>query len=183
MIEVRRARSDDAQTLARLGAETFTTTFGHLYKPEDLSAFLAKSHSFAAYQTLLADSACAAWIAENSTGMAMGYCVAGPCTLPVPDPKPQSGELSRLYLRPEAQGLRLGSQMLDIALAWLTSRYKHVYLSVYAENVRAQRLYESRGFGKICEYFYMVGAHADPEWIMELASARAAVAPQQGAGR
>ncbi|MEM9766014.1 MAG: GNAT family N-acetyltransferase, partial [Pseudomonadota bacterium] len=40
---LRRATVDDAETIAQLGADTFTETFGHIYKPEDLAAFLEKS--------------------------------------------------------------------------------------------------------------------------------------------
>lgn len=167
MISIRRAKPGDADTLARLGAATFTETFGHLYKEEDLAAFLEKSHSRAAYEAILADPAAAAWLAVTDAGEAAGYAVAGPCSLPVPDMPENSGELARLYLLKEHQGGGLGARMAETALAWLNAHFEHVYLSVYAENVRAQRLYRRLGFVKIHDYFYMVGDHADPEWIME----------------
>jgi ribosomal protein S18 acetylase RimI-like enzyme len=164
---VRRARPDESEALSRLAIDTFVATFGHLYKEEDLSAFLKKNHAPEVYAKLLADPAYAIWAAEDGEGAA-AYCVAGPCDLPVPDMPENSGELARLYLRERAKGTGLAQEMLDIALAWLKARYAHIYLSVYKDNIRAQRLYEKRGFVKIHDYFYMVGNHADPEWIMEL---------------
>ena len=38
---IRRATPADAEALSRIGAETFTETFSHLYPPEDLAAFLS----------------------------------------------------------------------------------------------------------------------------------------------
>lgn len=164
---VRSARPVDAAALSRLAIDTFVATFGHLYKEEDLEAFLKKNHAPEVYAKLLADPAYGIWVAGRESAL-LAYCVAGPCDLPVPDMPPNSGELARLYLREEAKGSGLAQEMLDLALDWLKARYEHIYLSVYYENFRAQRLYASRGFVKIHDYFYMVGNHADPEWIMEL---------------
>lgn len=174
---IRRAAPDDARALAALGAETFVATFGHLYTEADLRAFLAKSHSVTLYECLLADPAYAIWLAEEG-GVAVGYAVAGPCTLPVPGlaegAAPHAGELARLYLRSSHQGRGLGRELLAVALDWLEGRYGAIYLSVYAHNVGAQRLYARHGFTKLCEYEYMVGEHADPEWIMQRVSRGAA---------
>lgn len=164
---IRRARADEAKALSALGAATFEATFGHLYSRENLESFLAKNHSTAAYRRLLADPRSAVWIAE-SDGARVGYAVAGPCTLPVPDMPANSGELARLYLLKDAQGTGLGARLLETALGFLRAGFGRIYLSVYRDNVTAQRLYERNGFVKIHDYFYMVGDHADPEWIMEL---------------
>ncbi len=167
-ITVRKAVEDDAAMLTALGAETFTATFGHLYSRENLEKFLRKGHSVDIYQRLARDPACALWIAEDAGGAAVGYAAAGPCTLPVPDLPEKSGELAKLYLLKEAQGAGLGPRLLEAALDFLKGRFAHIYLSVYRDNKVAQRLYQRYGFVKIHDYFYMVGDHADPEWIMEL---------------
>lgn len=166
MSTIRRATPADAPALSAVGRETFADTFGHLYRAEDLAAFLDKSHSVAVYERLLADPSYGLWLAEGCEGLTPGYCVAGPCALPVPDMPPGSGELARLYLRKSAQGSGLGSRLLEEALDWLDAHFEHVYLSVYSENFGAQRLYARYGFVKVWDYFYMVGDHADPEWIM-----------------
>ncbi len=167
-VEIRLALEEDAQTLAALGAETFVATFGHLYGEKDLNAFLAKNHTAGVYEALLRDPDYGLWISETPQGEAIGYAVAGPCSLPVPDLPVKSGELARLYLKKGVQGGGIGARLLEPALEFLRDRFDHVYLSVYAENAVAQRLYQRFGFVKIHDYFYMVGDHADPEWIMEL---------------
>lgn len=167
-IEIRVALPEDAEVLSALGRETFVATFGHLYEKRNLDAFLAKNHSRETYAGVLSDPEYGVWIAETADGEAIGYAVAGPCSLPVPDMPAHSGELARLYLKKGVQGGGIGGRLLSVALEFLNDRFEHVYLSVYAENFVAQKLYERFGFRKIHDYFYMVGDHADPEWIMEL---------------
>ena len=55
---------------------------------------------------------------------------------------------------------------MDIAISWLDARFDHLYVGVYSENFRAQELYRRYGFEKVGEYRFMVGNHADLEWIM-----------------
>jgi len=171
-IAIRRAGAADAATLAELGAETFVETFGHHYRRADIDAFLRERHALALYHRLLANPAYALWLAEDGE-TSVGYAVAGPSTLPVPDLREDeregAGELARLYVRRSHQGRRLGSRLLALALPWLRERHRPIFLSVYAGNVGAQRLYARHGFVKRCDYTYMVGEHPDPEWIMEWA--------------
>lgn len=164
---IRAARPDEAELAARLGRETFTETFGHLYDPKDLNAFLEDKHTPETYARLIADPNACVWIAEEAGAVAVGYVSAGPCDLPVPDLPENSGELQRLYIRKGFQGSGLGGRMLTTALDWLGQRFDHIYLSVYAENFGAQRLYARHGFEKIHQYHYMVGSHPDDEWIMK----------------
>ncbi len=163
---IRRAAPEDAETLSGLGVRTFVDTFGDLYKPKDLSVFLRSKHSVEKYLAFLNDPHTAVWIAERGE-TPVGYSVAGPCDLPVPDMPAKAGELIRVYIVKEAQGAGLGKRLVEETLAWLSERHEPLYLSVWSENFRAQALYAKLGFKKIQDYFFMVGEQADAEWIME----------------
>lgn len=169
---IRPARRDDAETLAKIGRETFIETFGHLYSKQNLAAFLDKNHTPAVYRAMAGEPDVGMWLAQSGAEEAAGYAVACPCSLPVPDLPPNSGELARLYLAAGVQGTGLGARLLETALEFLRMRFERIFLSVYSENLKAQRFYKRYGFVKIHDYFYMVGDHADPEWIMELKSNR-----------
>jgi hypothetical protein len=52
---IRRALPADAAALAAIGRATFTETFGHLYPPQDLAAFLKADHTEARTASDLAD--------------------------------------------------------------------------------------------------------------------------------
>lgn len=171
-VTIRRAQLGDAQALATIGAVTFTDTFGHLYSRENLQAFLDTYHSVEYYQRFLEDETNVAWLALCAEGSVIGYCMAGPCGLPVPDMPANSGELCRLYLEQNHRRAGLGRAFMDLALGWLEARFEHLYVGVYSENEPAQKLYKTYGFEKVADYFFMVGDYADPEWIMKRNSAK-----------
>ena len=162
---LRRATPADAAALAELGAATFTESFGHLYVPGDLRAFLAENHSRAAYDRVLADPSCALWLAEEG-GRAIGYVQAGSCRLPHAEVRPQDGEIKRLYMRSGTQGQGVGRQLMDLAMAWLLrDGPRSLWLSVWSENFGAQRFYARYGFDFMGEYHFVVGQQRDREFM------------------
>lgn len=160
---IRRATSADAQALSAIGKATFTETFGHLYPPEDLSAFLETAYGLDRTRADLADPAKAAWLVEKD-GEAVGYALAGPCELPHEEVTPQCGELKRLYLLKAHQGGGVGSRLLQATLDWLGDR--RVWIGVWSQNFGAQRLYERLGFSRVGEYEFPVGRVRDHEFIL-----------------
>jgi ribosomal protein S18 acetylase RimI-like enzyme len=167
---IRRATVADAAALARIGAETFTITFGHLYPPEDLAAFLADSHSQASYAKLLADPHYGLWLLEGERrkdgDRAIGFAVAGPCGLPHPDVVATDGELKRLYLLPEVQNGGWGARLFADAVDWLQQEGRaRIWISVWSENFGAQRFYARHGFAKVAEYEFPVGRQRDIEFM------------------
>jgi GNAT superfamily N-acetyltransferase len=165
-MRIRRAAAGDADVLAALGAQTFVESFGHLYSPQDLQAFLDESHAPAAYARLLADPAYALWLAEDDDGRAVGYALAGPSGLPHADVQPGDGELKRLYMVAGAQGGGMGARLFEAALAWLErDGPRQLWISVWSENHGAQRFYGRYGFEKAGEYEFIVGQQRDHEFI------------------
>ena len=61
---IRRATLADAEALSRIGAETFTETFSHLYPPEDLAAFLEAAYAVEKSRRDLEDPDKAVWLVE-----------------------------------------------------------------------------------------------------------------------
>lgn len=165
---IRRATPPDAPTLAALGAATFTETFGHLYRDADLQAFLAGTHSVAAWNSVLADPARAVWMAGLADGTPIGFIAVGACRLPVENREPTAGEIQQLYVLADYQKLRLGSQLMDLGLEWLQVQGRTpLYIGVWSENFGAQRFYGRYGFRKFGEYGFRVGETVDREFILK----------------
>ena len=167
MITYRDATSADAGTLTALFAETFTATFGHLYTPGNLAAFLATANR-ANWQAELADPSFRVRLAEED-GFAIGYAKLGPPKLPV-TPRGPSAELRQLYVRAAWHGGGVAPTLMDWAIA--TAREggaRDLYLSVFIENARARRFYDKLGFERIGSYAFMVGDHEDEDDVMRLA--------------
>jgi ribosomal protein S18 acetylase RimI-like enzyme len=165
---VRRATSGDAATLAALGASTFTETFGHLYPPEDLQAFLHATHSVDAWTRLLTDPQRAVWLAALADSTPVGFIAVGACKLPVEKRESAAGEIQQLYVLARHHNLRLGSRLMDIGMEWLDAQgMTPVYIGVWSENLGAQRFYGRYGFGKVGEYGFPVGKTVDREFILK----------------
>jgi len=163
---IRRAVPADAEALARIGAQTFVETFGHMYAAEDLRAFLDAAYGLEKTRRDLTDPAKAAWLVE-ADGKVVGHALAGPCDLPHDDVTPACGELKRLYVLKAHHGGGTGSRLLATVLEWLEKDGpRPLWIGVWSENLGAQRLYGRMGFEKVGEYDFPVGETRDREFIL-----------------
>ncbi len=164
-LAIRRATIADAERLSRIGTRTFVDTFGHLYPDADLQAFLRESHAPEVYARYAGDAGYALWLLEDGDD-AVGYALAGPSTLPHPEVRPGDGELKRLYVLASAQNGGWGGRMFEQALDWLERDGPcTLWISVWSENLGAQRFYARHGFEKAGEYDFPVGRVRDREFI------------------
>ncbi|MBJ6980189.1 GNAT family N-acetyltransferase [Luteimonas sp. MC1895] len=163
---IRRATADDAGTLSRLAARTFTETFGHLYPPDDLADFIAEAYAEERQRVILSHPDYAIWLLEDA-GEAVGHAAAGPCGLPHPDVASGDGELKRLYLLAAYQGGGWGGALFDTVMAWLQRNGScGLWIGVWSGNHGAQRFYARRGFDRVGEYLFPVGRTRDLEYIL-----------------
>ncbi|HEX8214879.1 MAG TPA: GNAT family N-acetyltransferase [Allosphingosinicella sp.] len=162
----RNAGPADAAAMAALGRRTFTDTFGHLYKPEDLAVFLL-SHNKEGWARELADPAFAVRVAEAEGGP-VAYAKLGPPSLPF-EPKGHPIELRQFYVLQPWQGAGVATALMDWAIAEAGARgADELYLSVFTDNHRARRFYDRYGFTFVQTYAFMVGSHADEDHILRL---------------
>jgi GNAT superfamily N-acetyltransferase len=166
MIHYRDATPADAPSLAKLGAESFTATFGHLYAPDDLALFL-QNHTPAAWAAELANPAFAVRIAE-AEGEPIGYAKLGPPQLPF-TPSGTPAELRQLYVLGPWHGGGVAAALMDWVIATARSRdADELFLSVFTDNHRARKFYARYGFEPVGTYAFMVGTHADEDIVMRL---------------
>ena len=158
------AAPDDAAEITALARLTFTQTFGAMYDPADLAAFLEAKYQPEIFRADLDDPKQAIFKAVLDQAI-VGYAQAGPCTLPHAEVTPACGELQRLYVRRGLQGSGIGAALLDAALAWLERPGRKLWLGVWSGNFGAQKLYGRRGFVKVGDYKFRVGNAADEELI------------------
>ncbi len=164
---LRTATIDDADRLATIGAETFVETFGHLYRPDDLAAFLT-NHSPENWAGELADPRFHILLAMAGEETA-GYAKLGPPSLPF-TPQGTPIELRQFYIRSGWHGTGLAARMMDAVLGIARATgADELYLSVFVDNHRARRFYERYGFVAVGTYAFMVGTQADEDHVMRLA--------------
>ena len=170
-MSLRPATPADAEALARLATDSFVAAFGHLYRPEDLQAFLDEYRSVARYRADLADPAKRVQLAEvDGAPAAYGLIVLGQSFDERPEPRPARPVfLSQLYCAPGMAGHGLGRALMDWCIAeaqaWGADALQ---LSVFSENFGAQRFYQRYGFEHVADIDFWVGGHRDDEFLYEL---------------
>jgi ribosomal protein S18 acetylase RimI-like enzyme len=166
VISYRDAGPEDAAALADLHRRSFVETFGHLYRPEDLEAFLSRL-SEEGFRGELLDGEHQVRFAE-ADGAPVAFVKLGPITLPARPARPAL-EFRQLYVLRPWQGAGIAQVLTDWALASARRRgAEEVYLSVWAENDRAKAFYRRYGFVYVGPYKFMVGEQADEDEIWKL---------------
>lgn len=168
-MDLRPATLADVPALARLGRESFVAKFGHLYRAEDLDAFLVAVFSDASVREEVADDICVHRLAWDGDRLA-GYCKLRKLANYRDHSDAKNPiELGQLYTDPASTGQGIGARLMDWALAEARERgHDAIQLTVWSENHGAQKFYARYGFAKIADIDFWVGNHRDDEFLYEL---------------
>lgn len=166
-VQFRNATRDDAPALAAFAAAAFVETFGHLYPPADLAAYLEATYRDDIQAEEIGDAQNHCLLAHRGEEL-VGYCMSGPVDMKV-DHTPNDRELYRLYVERGVQGAGVAPALMRGTLAWAKARNAEaLYLSVWESNHRAQHFYRRYGFQHIGEHGFMVGSVRDRDFIWRL---------------
>ncbi len=166
-ISYRDAGAADAEVLAAFAEMTFTETFGHLYPPEDLTAYVGAKYQPHVIASELADPD-TRYVLALRDGAIVGYSKLGLVDMDVD--ATDALELHRLYVDTSVKGVGVAKTLMDDALVWARGKGARVmYLSVWENNERAQAFYKRYGFEHVKEHKFMVGRVADRDFIWRLA--------------
>lgn len=170
MTAPRRATADDAAAISALAEATFVETFGHIYDPADLTAFLAEWNPVPRVRAQIADPQFAIAVEEDAAGAIAGYIKMGPLDfdLPADQPIDDAVELHQLYVGKAAQGTGVAARLTDWGIGWARARASVLYLSVFTENARAQAFYRRYGFYDVGRNAFRVGNHIDEDRFFRL---------------
>ena len=112
-VAYRDAAPEDAAALDRIFDVSFCDAFAHLYRPEDLDAFLS-SVGLSDWEAQLRDSRYAFRLAEDR-GRPVGFLKLGPLKLPV-QPTGRPILLDQLYVLKEHHGAGIAQALMTWAL-------------------------------------------------------------------
>ena len=159
----------DAAALSAMAQASFCDTFAYRdYPPEDLAGFLASAMGPARYAAQIADPAYALRVVRNLSNEIIGFIKMGPNDLPLhgDDQADAVRELHQLYLLPAAKGTGMADFLMNWGLEWARAEgAKWLYLSVYIENIRAQKFYARHGFSEVGKNPFWVGSTCDDDRI------------------
>jgi diamine N-acetyltransferase len=166
----RTPRLDEADALSELGRTTFVDTFGHQYAKADLDHYLEEAYAPQVTLRDLENTKRLYQVAEVD-GVMVAFCKLGfEITLPwTPIAGRPAMELKQLYVRKHYIGTGTAQTLMQWALDEARSRaFDDMILSVYRENLRAQKFYQRYGFAHVGRFDYMVGNHKDDEYLYRL---------------
>ncbi len=170
-IDIRPVGPGMLDTLVLLEQQTYTETFAHNYRPEDLAAFLEQKKSPAVLQRELEQPGSFYYIIYHNA-VAAGFIKlnlnkqpddAAHTLLPLP-----VMELEKIYVLQVFQGYKLGKALIHHAYAVAREHgVKSIWLGVWEHNTRAQRFYQQEGFEHFGEHTFRVGNQDDTDWLMK----------------
>lgn len=164
---IRAASADDVPALADLARRTWADAFAAGLDPADVAAELEATRSERFFADALRTRTIL--VAEEEDGALVGYAQLGGVRLPEVDARPGDQGLQRLYVDRTAQGRGIGRALLAAALAHpRLAGARRVFLTVWEQNERALRLYESVGFERCGTTTFEIGSEVVEDLVLVL---------------
>ncbi|RTE82921.1 hypothetical protein BHE90_002539 [Fusarium euwallaceae] len=167
-ITVRPASVKDAGRIAELGAHVFTMTFGHSVQPHELEAFLEESYTPSAITRDINDHDKDVIVATGANNDILGFAyLTRGSTEPCVQQVEKTVELQRIYVHPLAHGKGVG-RVLERAIENMAREqgFKHIWLGVWEENLRAIKAYEKWGYTQVGDHDFVIGTVVQTDNIM-----------------
>ena len=141
---IRKATVDDAYGIASVHVRSWQVAYrGHM--PDDFLDGLDVEKRMNMWRALTQDSDKIIFIAEDIEGEIVGFSALGPSR--DPDAKPDTAEVSAIYIHPEKWGKGIGRTLLSTSLGEVRKReFDQLTLWVLEANQRARSFYDSFGF-------------------------------------
>lgn len=170
MTAIALAKPEDAEAIAMFANGSFTDTFGHIYDPADLSAFLADWNPPERVRAQIGDAGHDIALVRDDAGAILGYIKMGPVEFDLPPEQPTDDavELHQLYVAEAAKGTGVAAALMEWGIAWARERASILYLTVFTENHRAQAFYRRYGFYDVGRNEFRVGNHIDEDRFFRL---------------
>ncbi|OHF02984.1 acetyltransferase [Colletotrichum orchidophilum] len=165
---LRPASLNDTKAISELGAHVFSLTFGHSVEPHELKTFLDEAYSLEAIQKDLSDPNKDTIVAVDPTGDLLGFAMltrgsSDPCITHLDG----TVELQRIYMYPKAQGSGAAKLLADhLENIAREQGFRHIWLGVWEENLRAQKAYEKWGYKECGTHDFAVGSVIQTDNIM-----------------
>lgn len=167
-ITTREARLEDAAHVAHLGAHVFAVTYGHSVAAHELQAYLDESYSIEATAKDIADPNKDMILAVDPEGVIVGFALLTRGSKEACIAHLDSYvELQRLYVSPTYQGYGVGKILASQVESMAREQgFRNMWLGVWEENHKAQKVYEKLGYKLVGDREFVVGGVVQVGLIM-----------------
>lgn len=156
---IRPATVDDATAMGGIAGRAWRLTYPGIVPAPVLEAWIAGAEDNwrTALGTRPPDSPSRAWLAERE-GTVLGYLTTSPAKDEWLPPPHGAGEVTNLYLEPEAIGSGVGRALYEHGVADLRERgFNPLVIWAFRDNARARRFYERMGLAIDAETDWVLG--------------------------
>lgn len=165
-VTIRRATTDDADVLARIGRLTFAQSYAEIIPPEDLENYTAGVFNPDLIKSELSDPRTIYLLACADMNIC-GYAKLQPTAPPPQISLPRPVELMRLYVVPGCTGNGIGSKLIKAALeAAAAADYHSCWLRVWVGNKQSIKFYHRWRFDEVGSEPYQVGQASETVLLM-----------------
>lgn len=168
-ISLRAATPQDAPAIVKLGRHVFTTCFGYSVTPEQLRTYLDEAYTVEAIAKDIVNTNKSTILAINDDdGTLAGFTLlTRGTTEPCVDHLESKIELQRIYVDIGLHGSGVG-KMLGAEAQRLAAEqgFKHMWLGVWEQNFKAQKVYGKMGFRVVGDHKFDVGGDIQTDLIM-----------------
>ncbi|KAI1858474.1 uncharacterized protein JN550_012607 [Neoarthrinium moseri] len=168
LLAIEPASVADAPAMAVVGATVFTETFGHSVSKEDLAEFLSSTYSAEAMVAELADPTKVTLVARSTLGKVAGIAQLhrGQTHPSVHGTTQDLATLQKLYVDSSMHGQGIGTKIVAYVENLARSEgFKQLWLTVWEENTKAQKLYERLGYTKSGETEFVTGSCIQTDYV------------------
>ena len=165
---LRPATVDDAAQVATLGAHVFSVTFGHTVTPQQLQDYLDEAYSIeAVVKDILNPSK--DLVVARTQDVIVGFALltrgsSEPCVAHLGS---AAVELQRLYVHPDCHGQGVGKRLaMELEDMARNQGFTYMWLGVWEDNHKAQKVYEGLGYKLVGEHDFVVGGDVQTDHIM-----------------
>ncbi|HXT16753.1 MAG TPA: GNAT family N-acetyltransferase [Gemmatimonadaceae bacterium] len=166
-VRLRRATTDDAALLSRLGARLFEQTFAAANTADDMAAYLAQTFHADAQAAELADDRCRVWFAEDDAGEPMGYVMLWRDSRTESVDAKHPAEIQRIYVDRPYHGRGVANVMMRACTVQAREWSCDVlWLAVWQRNPRAIAFYEKCGLRRVGVKTFQLGSDLQHDYVM-----------------
>jgi diamine N-acetyltransferase len=168
-ITIGQATAPDAPAVAALGAKVFTETFGHSVSKEDLEDFLSTTYSAEAIISDLGQPNKATLVARDASGAVVGIVQLhrNQSYSSIQVSAEEHAVLQKLYVDSNVHGQGIGSKLTAAVEEQARQEgFKHLWLTVWEENFKAQKLYQRLGYTHSVDTEFLTGTCIQTDWVM-----------------